>query len=143
MVLCVCATISMLRDPDLQTETIRLAAEVLKPGGILVIETHHVDAVKALHVHDSVTYCIPYPGHQRALVSFSTLSGIDWHVDHAWLDGGTATFACEDSRLTSLDELDAYAAAAGLEAVAHHQGFTAEPVTAGSPSATAIYRKPF
>lgn len=142
VVICVCGTISMLCDTELQQTAIRRAAAALKPGGKLIIETHHASAVSAMHVYDSITYCVPYPGNQRALVSFSTLKGNQWHVDHAWLDNGTATFASEDSRLTTLDELDSYAANCGLERIGHTQGFSNDSVSATSPTVTAVYTKP-
>jgi hypothetical protein len=132
----------MLCDSELQQAAIRPAAAALKTGGKLIIETHHASAVSAMHVYDSITHCVPYPGHQRALVSFSTLKGNQWHVDHAWLDNGSATFASEDSRLTTLDELDSYAADCGLELISHTQGLSCESVRANSPTVTAVYSKP-
>ena len=142
VILCVCATISMICDPVLQRATIEKAARALKPGGTLIVETHNATAVSAMHVVDTVTFCVPYPGRQRALVSFSTLDGNSWHVDHAWIDAGTARFASEDSRLTTLEELDDYATGCGLIKASHTHGFSDNPVTESCPTVTAIYSKP-
>ncbi|WP_284756237.1 class I SAM-dependent methyltransferase [Arthrobacter sp. efr-133-R2A-120] len=142
VILCVCATISMICDPVMQRTTIEKAAEALKPGGTLIVETHNATAISAMHVADTVTFCVPYPGNQRALVSFSTLEGKSWHVDHAWIDAGTARFASEDSRLTTLEELDDYATGSGLIKASHTRGFSDNPVTDNCPTVTAVYSKP-
>ncbi|WP_447947057.1 class I SAM-dependent methyltransferase [Microbacterium lacticum] len=140
-ILCVCATISMITTKEGQAAVFRQAADTLRAGGILLVETHNATVVQSMHPQPKVTYAVPYPGHQRALVTFSELAGVDWRVDHCWISDGSATFASESSRLTSLDELDEYARAAGLRPVSHTSGLAGAAITIGSPTVTAVYVK--
>lgn len=141
-VICVCATISMITAQEAQSGVFRRAADALKPGGTLIVETHNPNLVRSMHVQPKVAYAIPYPGHQRALVTFSELAGVNWSVDHCWISDGSATFASESSRLTSLDELDEYARSAGLRPVSHTSGLAGGEITDSSPTITAVYAKP-
>lgn len=142
-ILCVCATISMITDPTHQAQVFKNASNSLKPGGTLIVETHNAELVRSFHgARTKITYAVPYPGDQRALVSFSTLNQSSWSIDHCWIDDGTARFASEASRLTTLDELDGYAAAAGLEVVAHTSGLNGSHVSSNVGTVTAEYRKP-
>lgn len=140
-ILCVCGTISMVTDPEAQAAIIARAADALCPGGVLIVETHDVDFVRRLHVSPSITYAIPYPGAKRALVTFSSLEGVRWLLDHVWIDDGTAVFPSEESRLTSLGELDDYAGRAGLSFVGHTRGLDGSSATEPGATVTAVYRK--
>ncbi|WP_374008944.1 class I SAM-dependent methyltransferase [Leifsonia sp. LS-T14] len=141
MILCVCGTLAMATAADDQAIVFRKASAALKPGGTFVVETHNPDLVQAMHQQHSITYAVPYPGPGQALVSFSELEGSDWHLDHCWIDNGTATFMSEDSRVTTLAELDAYASATGFTAVCHTAGLTGSPIEPLSGTVTAVYRK--
>lgn len=142
-VVCVCGTISMLTSSADQSTVFEGAARALRPGGVLIIETHDPDVVRRLHAgRQDVTYAVPGPRERTALVSFSRLSGTAWHVDHVWIDGTTAVFPSEDSRLTTLDELDDHAASAGLVVECHARGLNGAPLEAQWPTVTAVYRKP-
>lgn len=140
-ILCVCGTISMLPAPYQQEEIFRKAAVALRPGGIFIVETHNSDLVRALHRDGAATYAVPYPGTRRALVTFSELSGVAWHLDHCWIDGSTTRFLSEDSRITTLAELDNYAARNGLSLVSHTAGLDGAAIETFSGTVTAVYRK--
>lgn len=142
LVICVCATISMITEPDKQQATFRNAADTLKPGGVLIMETHNADLVSGMHVDGRATLAIPYPRERQVLVSFSELDFPIWRVDHCWIEGRSATFADEVSRLTSLEELDQYARQAGLESVGHFSGLSGAPFDARSATLAAVYRRP-
>jgi SAM-dependent methyltransferase len=140
LVLCVCATIGMVTDTARQIEVFRNAASCLRPGGIFAVEVHNPTFLARLHRQERRTFAVPYPGERKALVSFSELKGEIWHLDHCWVDGDTATFASEVSRLTSLDDLDAYAGATGLESVSRTAGLGGAPIREGAATVTAVYR---
>ncbi len=119
LVYCVCATLSMLLTPEEQQQAVQRAADLLAPGGRLVIETHNKAAVVALHEGRSrATYFTPYPEPGTGLQSHSVLlpEGSLWHLSHVWYESdGTTRVGTEVSRLTTPEEMDAYARAAGLE----------------------------
>jgi len=141
LVLCVCATISMITDQDRQEAAFSNAAATLRPGGVLVVETHNPTLVKTMHTHGHATLAIPYEGERRVLVSFCELDFPIWNVDHCWIEGDKATFASEVSRLTSLEELDGYASRTGLELVGHFAGLDGSVDLAQAPTITAVYRR--
>ncbi|MDN4597852.1 class I SAM-dependent methyltransferase [Leifsonia virtsii] len=140
-ILCVCGTISMLAAPQQQAEIFRKAAAALKPGGTLIVETHNSELVASLHQDGTATYAIPYPGARRALVTFSELAGTAWHLEHCWIDGKDTRFLSEDSRVTTLAELDQYAADCRLTLLSHTAGLNGAPIEAISGTVTAVYRK--
>lgn len=142
LVLCVCGTLSMITDPVGQEAAVRNAAAALRPGGLLVVETHSPDLVRSMHVEGHATLAVPYEGYRKVLVSFCELDFPNWKVDHCWIDGDRATFASEVSRLTSLSEIDGYASGAGLELVGHFSGLGGAPLAAHSPTVTGLYRRP-
>ncbi|MFJ3488922.1 class I SAM-dependent methyltransferase [Leifsonia aquatica] len=142
-VLCVCATISMITDPDEQARVFVKAASALRPGGTFIIETHNAEYVRSIHSpHTEITYAVPYPGGKRALVSFSTLHEEAWTIDHCWIDDGTSRFVSEASRVTTLHELDTYAAGAGLVTRGYTTGLNGAPIGPSSRTVTAEYSKP-
>lgn len=118
LVYCVCATLSMILEADQQQEVINRAAQRLAPGGRLVVETHNRDGVLAmLEGKRNTSFFTPYPEPNTGLLTYSTLSPDNrlWQASHIWFEGGTSNVGTELSRLTSPDEVDGYAAAAGLE----------------------------
>ncbi|WP_426624479.1 class I SAM-dependent methyltransferase [Leifsonia sp. McL0607] len=142
-ILCVCATISMITNPNQQSAVFANASQALAPGGTLIVETHNSDFVHAIHgPHRTITYAVPYPGGQRALVSFSDLDGSAWNIDHCWIDNGSTKFVSETSRVTTLAELDTYAIDAGLIPSGHTAGLTGSPIQPTAGTVTAEYRKP-
>lgn len=135
LVYCVCATLSMLLDPAEQRAAIATAVRHLAPGGTLVVETHNPAFVRALHEgRTHATWFAPYPEPGTGLQTYSTLVGGDvWHASHLWHEGGTVRVGSELSRLTTPDEVDAYAVAAGLVPVSRHGDWAGTAFTDGSP----------
>ncbi|MFE7767644.1 class I SAM-dependent methyltransferase [Streptomyces sp. NPDC057438] len=148
LVYCVCATLSMLLTPEEQALAVRRAAELLAPGGRLVLETHNKPAIVALHEGSArATYFSPYPEPGTGLQSHSVLlpQGSLWHLSHVWYEAdGTTRVGTEVSRLTSPDEMDAYARAAGLLPESRFGDWPADaaPYSADSPLAICTYVKP-
>ncbi|MFI1354164.1 class I SAM-dependent methyltransferase [Streptomyces sp. NPDC020898] len=148
LVYCVCATLSMLLTPEEQQQAVQRAADLLAPGGRLVIETHNKAAVVALHEGRSrATYFTPYPEPGTGLQSHSVLlpEGSLWHLSHVWYESdGTTRVGTEVSRLTTPEEMDAYARAAGLEPETRLGDWPAdaEPYDPHSPLAICTYVRP-
>lgn len=119
LVYCVCATMSMLLTPHDQRQAVQRAADLLAPGGRLVVETHNKSAIVNLHEGRSrATFFFPYPEGGTGLRSDSHLlpEGSVWHLSHTWYEAdGSTRLGSEVSRLTAPEELDAYASTAGLE----------------------------
>jgi SAM-dependent methyltransferase len=119
LVYCVCATLSMLLTPDEQRQAVHRAADLLAPGGRLVVETHNKSAIVDLHEgHRRTTFFFPQREPGTGLQSHSELYPDEslWHLSHVWFEAdGTTRVGTEVSRLTAPEELDAYARAAGLE----------------------------
>lgn len=143
LVYVVCATLSMITDPDEQQAAIDRAAEALEPGGRLVVETHNKPAVIGLHEgRQRTSYFIPYPYPDAGLQTYSTLLPGDlWHCSHIWYEGGTTRIGSEVSRLTAPDEIDAYAKAAGLESEGRYSDWDLTEYGEQSGMVIATYRK--
>ncbi|MEU8463990.1 class I SAM-dependent methyltransferase [Streptomyces sp. NPDC029003] len=118
LVYAVCGILSMLLTPEDQQAMVHRAAALLAPGGRLVIETGNRPAVEAMHEGRSrTTLFTPYPEPGTGLQTHSTLPpGSElWQCSHVWYESdGTTRVGTELSRLTTPDETDAYARAAGL-----------------------------
>ncbi|MGW0708537.1 class I SAM-dependent methyltransferase [Streptomyces sp. NPDC002643] len=147
LVYCVCATLSMLLTPEEQQLAVRRAAELLAPGGRLVIETHNKQAILDLHEgRVRATYFTPYPEPGTGLQSHSQLLPESlWHLAHVWYESdGTTRVGTEVSRLTSPEEMDVYARAAGLVPEDRYGDWPVEGelYTAESPLAICTYVKP-
>ncbi|MDB1086068.1 class I SAM-dependent methyltransferase [Streptomyces sp. ACA25] len=146
LVYCVCATLSMLLDPAHQQAAISRAAERLAPGGTLVVETANRDGMLALHEgRQRTSFFVPYPQPNTGLQTYSTLLPGDqhlWHASHIWYENGTSRVGSEMSRLTSPDEVDAYAAVAGLEPAGRQADWVGTPYTALAPMFISRYVRP-
>jgi SAM-dependent methyltransferase len=123
LVYCVCATLSMVLDPAAQRAAVVRAAHHLAPGGTLVIETHHPAFVTALHEgRPRTSFFTPYPEPGTGLQTYSTLLPEQslWQATHIWHERGITRIGTELSRLTTPQEVDGYAAGAGLALVSRH-----------------------
>ncbi|MDL5206017.1 class I SAM-dependent methyltransferase [Streptomyces sp. ALI-76-A] len=145
LVYCVCGTLSMLLDPADQQRAVSRAAERLAPGGVLVVETHNKPGVLALHAgQQRMTYFVPYPSPGTGLQTHSTLVPEQdlWQCSHIWFESdGTSRVGTELSRLTTPEEVDAYATAAGLTPVARHADWDSSPYTPQGPMFVSVYTK--
>ncbi|MGA3541764.1 methyltransferase domain-containing protein [Micromonosporaceae bacterium DT194] len=143
LVYCVCGTLSMLLDPEEQARAVQAAAARLAPGGTLVIETHNPAFALALNqgrARDS--FFVPYPGQNTGLLSYSTIDAERrlWHLAHIWIEDGRSRIATELSRLTTPEEVDAYAERAGLRLVERHSDWSGTPFTGAEPMYVSVYR---
>ncbi|MFD5034504.1 class I SAM-dependent methyltransferase [Streptomyces sp. NPDC058220] len=144
LVYCVCATLSMVLDPADQQRAISRAAERVAPGGVLVVETHNRSGVLAFHEGQRrMTYFIPYPEPGTGLQTHSTLVPEQnlWQCSHIWFEAGTSRVGTELSRLTSPEEVDAYAAEAGLRRVSIHADWSDTPYSDESAMFVSVYER--
>ncbi|WP_051828000.1 class I SAM-dependent methyltransferase [Streptomyces bicolor] len=146
LVYCVCATLSMLLTAEEQQAAVGHAAARLAPGGRLVIETHNPAAVVELHDGQRhISYFVPYPEPGTGLQTYSTLvadAGM-WHVSHIWHEkDGTTRVGTEASRLTTPDEVDAYATAAGLRPADRWADWLGTPWDGRSALFVNVYERP-
>lgn len=142
LVYCVCGTLSMLLEPAQQQEVINRAAARLAPGGKLVIETHNKQGVLALHEGRLRTsFFLPYPAPDTGLLTYSTLSPDHrlWQASHVWFDGGSSHVGTELSKLTTPEEVDGFAAAAGLELVSRSADWQDTPYTETAAMFVSVY----
>jgi SAM-dependent methyltransferase len=142
LVYCVCATFSMILDAEEQASVIRHAAERLAPGGTLVVETSNPGGVRALHEGQQRTsYFIPYPEPNTGLLTYSTVFEDKklWHASHIWFEDGKSSVGSELARLTTPDEVDAYADAAGLKPVSRWADWEETAYAEDSPMFVSTY----
>jgi SAM-dependent methyltransferase len=142
LVFCVLGTLSIVLDPAEQSQVLAVCARAAAPGAAVVIETHNPAFVRATHAgrrHETVF--VPYPAPDTGLLSHSTLDGELWQLSHVFFDGGRARIATETSRLTTPEEIDAYAQAAGLRPEARHADWHATPARGDEPMVVCTYRQ--
>ncbi|MEU3843098.1 class I SAM-dependent methyltransferase [Streptomyces sp. NPDC028635] len=145
LVYCVCATLSCLLTPEDQQRAVRRAADLLLPGGRLVIETHNKPAIVDLHEGRSrTTYFVPYPEPGTGVQTHSTLlDGGLWQCSHILYQAdGTTRVGNETTRLTTPDDVDGYARAAGLEPESRMSRWDGTPYSAAAPLFMCCYVKP-
>jgi SAM-dependent methyltransferase len=143
LVYCVCGTLSMLLDPAEQQQVLDVAATHLAPGGVVVVETHNPAFAEALNqgrTRDS--FFVPYPAPDTGLLSYSTIDAENrlWHLAHIWIDEGRSRIASELTRLTTPDEVDAYAEKAGLRPVGRYGDWLGTEFTGLEPMFVSVYR---
>lgn len=118
LVYCVCSTLALILDPEGQREAVARAAEHLRPGGRLLIETHNRPGIVAQHEGlTRTTMFVPYPEPNTGIQMHATLlmDNQVWHVSTVWFESdGTHRVGTETVRLLTPDEVDDYAQAAGL-----------------------------
>ncbi|MEV8476856.1 class I SAM-dependent methyltransferase [Streptomyces sp. NPDC051173] len=143
LVYAVCGVLSMLLTREEQQDMVHRAAELLAPGGRLVIETGNRPAIEALHEgRTRTTVFTPYPEPGTGLQTHSTLPpGSDlWQCSHVWYESdGTTRVGNELSRPAVPDETDAYALAAGLTPEGRYSGWDLSPYTEQYPMFLTTY----
>ncbi|MEN3585099.1 class I SAM-dependent methyltransferase [Streptomyces sp. ZYX-F-203] len=144
LVYCVCATLSMLLDPADQRTALTRAAERLAPGGTLVVETHNPGAVLDLHEgRRRASFFTPYPDPPGSgLLTCSVVEPESrlWQASQIWFEGGGSLVGTELSRLTTPEEVDDHAAAAGLLPVGRFSDWLGTPYAPDSPMYVTRYR---
>ncbi|MEU9118597.1 methyltransferase domain-containing protein [Streptomyces sp. NPDC048506] len=144
LVYCVCATLSLLHTREDQQQAVQRAADLLAPGGRLVIETHNKPPILELHEGQKrTTYFVPYPEPGTGVQTHSTLLDGDlWHTSHILYQAdGTTRVGSELTRLTTPEDIDDYARAAGLEPDAHLSRWDGTPYNEQSPMFVCCYVK--
>lgn len=130
LVYCVCGTMSLILDPADQRAAVGRAARHLAPGGTLVIETHNPGFVHTLHEGLSRTsFFVPYPEPGTGLQTYSTLLPEQnfWYTSHLLHEPGGTRIGTEITRLTTPEDIESYAADAGLERVSLHGDWSGGP----------------
>jgi len=143
LVYCVCASLTLVLDPVRQADVLTVAARHLAPGGAVVIETPNPAVARSLNggrPRESVF--APYPEQDTGLLSYSTIDEATaiWHLAHIWFERGQARIATETTRLTTADEIDSYAVAAGLVPAGRYADWAAIPATGAEPMTVSVYR---
>jgi SAM-dependent methyltransferase len=144
LVYCVLGTLSIVLDEQEQAAVLAVCARAAAPGAPVVIETHNPAFVQATHggrPHE--TMFVPYPGRDTGLLSHSTLDREQrlWRLSHVFFEEGSARHATETSRLTSPEEIDAYAEAAGLRPEARHADWSGTSARGDEPMVICTYRR--
>lgn len=114
LVLCLCATFSMLLSPREQAATLRNAVAMLRPGGMLLIETHDPTHVRALHRKGVHRQLLEVGGGTIELTSRLLPGGDHWELTTAMAGDAVQPPVTEISRLVSPGELGKLATEAGL-----------------------------
>jgi SAM-dependent methyltransferase len=142
LVTCLLGTLSIVLDVGGQQEILDTCARSIAPGGTVVIETHNPAAIMALHGGRSdIVLETAYGDGSERLVSRSIigLPGGRWRLEHMWYDNAGERSARETTRLTSPEEIDAYAASAGLRLAARFAGWEDAPFTGAEPMVVSVY----
>jgi SAM-dependent methyltransferase len=146
LVYCVCNTLSLILDPDGQREVVARAAELLRPGGRLLVETHNRPGIVALHQGLArTTMFLPYPEPDTGIQMHATLLGDNriWQVSTMLFEAdGTHRIGTETARLLTPDEVDAYAKDSGLRPEGHHSDWRWTDYVPTAGLFVASYRKP-
>lgn len=145
LVYAVCGTLSMVTGADEQQEAVRRAADRVAPGGCLVVETHNPSGVFAMTGGvPHYTALVPYPTPGTGLLTTWTIDKATsiWRASHLWINNGSFTMASEISRLTTPEELTAYATQAGLHQERLVSDWHGTSYTEESPMYAAVFRKP-
>ncbi|MEU6811038.1 class I SAM-dependent methyltransferase [Streptomyces sp. NPDC046831] len=146
LVYCVCSTLALVLDPEGQRETIARAAEHLRPGGRLVVETHNRPGVVAQHEGlTRTTMFVPYPEPNTGIQMHATLlmGNRIWQVSTVWFEAdGTHRIGTEVARLLTPDEVDGYAQDAGLQTEGHYSDWQRTEYAPATGLFVATYTKP-
>ena len=146
LVLCLCATLSMFAEEDEQVAVLERAAEAVRPGGAIVVETHSPAPIRRLHEQNGplATLAMEVPGLPGGVRTTAQLSpdGRRWDVAHQWSDDGQLRSAYEFSRLTAPADLDRLATRAGLVAQLPAVDWSGAPAGALDPTYVSVFVHP-
>ncbi|MGC5291301.1 class I SAM-dependent methyltransferase [Micromonospora sp. DT231] len=124
LVYCICATLALILDPEEQRNVIARAAEHLRPGGRLLVETHNRPGVEALHQGLArSTAFLPLSEPDTGIQMNALLLGENriWQVSTILFESdGTHRIGTEITRLLTPSEVDVYAQDAGLRPEGHY-----------------------
>ncbi|OPC77100.1 SAM-dependent methyltransferase [Embleya scabrispora] len=146
LVYCVCSTLSLILDPEGQRDAVARAAEHLRPGGRLLVETHNQPGIVNLHQGlVRTTLFVPYPERDTGLQLHATLLADDriWQVSTVLFESdGTHRIGTETARLLTPDEVDGYARDCGLRPEGHYGNWQRADYTLDAGLFVASYTKP-
>ncbi|TCB95377.1 class I SAM-dependent methyltransferase [Micromonospora zingiberis] len=146
LVYCICSTLSLVLDPEEQRDVIARAAEHLRPGGRLLVETHNRPGVEALHQGLArTTAFVPYPEPDTGLQMNAVLLAKNriWQVSTIMFESdGTHRIGTETTRLLTPDEVDGYAQDSGLRPEGHYSDWQRNGYLPTSGVFVASYTKP-
>lgn len=117
LVYIICSALALQLERHSQRKSISRAAQLLAPGGKLIIETHNRPGCVNLHEGLSRTSLfMPYPEPNTGLQTHATLLPDDlWHCSQIWYESdGSHRIGTEVLRLLTPDDVDDDAEAAGL-----------------------------
>ena len=143
LVLCVLGTLSIVLEEVGQQDVLFTCARALSRDGTVVIETHNPAAIRALHGgRPEVVYETTHAAGSARMVTRSIVAGCGrvWRLEHIWHDEAGARPAGESSRLTEPDEIDAYAARAGLRLAARFADWDETPFSGSEPMVISVFR---
>ncbi|MEU4896055.1 class I SAM-dependent methyltransferase [Streptomyces sp. NPDC044780] len=146
LVYCVCSTLSLILDPKEQRDVIARAAEHLRPGGRLLVETHNRPGVEALHQGLArTTLFLPYPEPDTGIQLNATLLGDNriWQVSTILFESdGSHRIGTETTRLLTPDEVDVHARDCGLRPEGHYSDWRRNAYVPAAGVFVASYAKP-
>jgi SAM-dependent methyltransferase len=146
LVYCVCSTLSLVLDPRDQQQAVARAAEHVRPGGRLVIETHNRPGIVARHEGLArTTVFAPYPEPNTGVQLHATLLAENriWQVSTIWFEAdGTHRIGNEVAHLLTPEEVDVYATEAGLVPEAHYSDWQRHDYSEAAPLFLATYTRP-
>ncbi|GAA1176020.1 class I SAM-dependent DNA methyltransferase [Nesterenkonia xinjiangensis] len=141
----VCSALSLVLSREEQQQAVQRAADLLIPGGRLVLEAHNRPGCVGLHEGKTrTTLFFPYPERNTGLQTHATLLPDDlWHCSQIWFEAdGTHRIGTEVLRLITPEDTDAYAHLAGLEPDGSWSDPLRSPYAEQSLMFIATYRKP-
>ncbi|UED88040.1 class I SAM-dependent methyltransferase [Streptomyces profundus] len=140
LALCVCGSLAILPDPQAQQDALRTFSEHLRPGGLLVTETHGLPWVRGLGENGGSVF-LRYPGVRRGMVVFSELEGERWDCKQIWIDDEDIRVLPERALLIAEDRLLDMAEAVGLRRVGSFDGLGGKPYRESSMTMATVFEK--
>jgi hypothetical protein len=146
LIYCICSTLSLILDPEGQRETLGRAAELLCPGGRLLVETHNRPGIVALHQGLArTTLFVPGPEPDTGIQMHATLMAENriWQVSTLLFEtDGRHRIGTETVLLLTPDEVDAYARDAGMRPDGHYSDWQRTDYVPSAGLFVASYTKP-
>ena len=145
LVICLLGTLSTVLEPDDQRAVLRTCAGAVLAGGTVVIETHNAARILAAHAGaKQAAWTTPYPDHDAVLETTSSLDSSTqiWRLDHVWREPGACLQATETTRLTTAEEIEAYAMSAGLRPAGRLSGWGGGSFAGDEPMVICVLRAP-
>lgn len=144
LVYCVTGTLSGLTGPEEQRRSVLAWAGLLARDGLLVLEMQNPEAVALIHngnMTDTVFQAHPDNGTGVLVSRVLDTERSLWTVSSAYFGASGVKVSQETCRLTPPEELDGYAAEAGLELSARFGDWNLGSVEPRSGTYISVYRR--